>query len=296
MRRAFVTGGMGFIGSHLVLRLSADGVEVTIYDRKHRHEDLLDADRLKDAMLSAAPDVVYHLGARADVSKALEERELQIRQNFLATFNVLEAMVLAQVPRIVFPSSAVVYGGDGLHGPPVNEYGIGQQTSIYGACKLASEGLIQAYCHGLGMHADIFRLVSLVGEGYRHGNLLDFYKRLKADPEVLKFRGSAFQHKYYCVVDDFIDAIRLVDSHPHKGASIWNVSHPSPNTIHDSIDVVSTVLGVDPRLQSEKPPWAGDLPALVLDCTKLRNLGWSPKVSVREGMVRTVEWFQQQGL
>jgi len=293
--RAFVTGGLGFIGSHLVPRLHADGIEVTVYDRKHRGADMLDVDRVKDAMLSAAPDVVYHLAARADVSKALDEREIQIRQNFLATYHVLEAMKVAHVPRIVFTSSAVVYGNEGgSWGVPVNEYGIGQQTSIYGAMKLASEALIEAYCVGFGLRADIFRLVSLVGEGYRHGNLLDFYRRLKTDPTRLVFRGSTLQHKFYCVIDDFIDAVRLVDGRDHEGAQIWNVSASTPNTIHDSIDVVSRVLGVDPHLAPDGQPWVGDQPALVLDTTKLRKLGWSPKVPVIEGMRRTVEWFVSQ--
>ena len=318
VERAFVTGACGFIGKHLVERLLADGVFVTIYDRKEHNPfsqvlyvirgDVLDANLLAKAIQQVKPTIVYHLAALADVRNALKQPTEQVQQNFLATANVLEAMRAADVKRIIFTSSAVVYGdtpvshlmGPGWHN---SRYGIDergckfpQQTSIYGAMKLASEALIEAYCVGYGMRADIFRLVSLVGEGYRHGNLMDFYRKLKADPTQITLLGSGTQQKYYCYVGDFIDALSWVHAYPHDGAELWNVSHGSPNIIEDSVDAVCECLDIHPARLYQGEFWAGDLPSLVLDCSKLRALGWAPKVSIEDGMRRTVRWMMEQNL
>ena len=321
VERAFVTGACGFIGKHLVERLLADGIHVTIYDRKEQNQfptatycrgDVVDQETLDLAMFQAAPTIVYHLAALADVRNALKVPGQQVQQNFLATVNVLEAMRAADVKRIVFTSSAVVYGdtlpsfsrscqqyGHCPHVPSeLTELGMcfPKQTSIYGAMKLASEALIEAYCVGYGMRADIFRLVSLVGEGYRHGNLMDFYRKLKTDPTQITLLGSGTQQKYYCYVGDFIDALSWVQAYPHDGAELWNVSHGSPNIIEDSLDAVCECLDIHPARLYQGESWAGDLPSLVLDCSKLCALGWAPKVSIEDGMRRTVRWMMEQNL
>ena len=299
--RAFVTGGAGFLGTHLVKRLRAESVEVRVYDhRLERRDDVLDRGELVAAMSLWQPTVVYHLAALADVRDALKHPHEQVQQNFLATSYVLEAMRATGVKRLVFTSSAVVYGSF-----PTRELAwdvataryVQPSTSIYGAMKLASEALIGAYCVGYGMYADIFRLVSLVGEGYHHGNLIDFYHKLKANPTYIEIHGLDGQEKYYCDVGDLMDAVRLVDAHPHEGAEIWNVSHDQPNTIRDSITAVSDVLNIHPdRIVTSSGRWAGDLPALVLDASKLRVLGWAPKVAIVDSMRRTVEDFIVRGL
>ena len=318
--RAFVTGACGFIGKHLIERLLADGIHVTIYDRKEHNPfpnatycrgDVLDQETLDVAMFQAAPTIVYHLAALADVRNALKMPDQQVRQNFIATANVLEAMRAADVKRIVFTSSAVTYGDtrSGLYitdydkpptYPPIPEdglyYTLPKQTSIYGAMKLASEALIEAYCVGYGMRADIFRLVSLVGEGYRHGNLMDFYRKLKTDPTQITLLGSGTKQKYYCYVGDFIEALSWVHAYPHDGAELWNVSHGSPNIIEDSVDAVCECLDIHPARLYQGESWAGDLPSLVLDCSKLRALGWAPKVSIEDGMRRTVRWMMDKNL
>lgn len=320
--KAFVTGAMGFLGTHLVTRLLADQWDVTVYDRKPRPNafepnyivgDVCDISKLGVAMQRVQPDLVFHLAALADVRNALKQPQEQVKQNLLATFTVLEAMKVAEVKRIAFTSTAVVYGdtqsnecgfitpmlGDITARPrPIRERrGIfPQQTSIYGAMKLASESLIAAYCEGFGMSADIYRLVSVIGAGYRHGNLMDFYQRLKTDPTKLVLLGSPSQEKYYIAAQDVIDAIALTVAQSHAGAELWNLSHHAPSTIADSIDAVCEALSISPERVTGDQPWAGDLPQLVLDCSKLRALGWMPKVDIRDAMRATVRDFVDRGL
>jgi len=307
MKRAFLTGANGFIGRHLVARLHREGWATTVYDRKpastdgqwdtYVQGDLFDLSALEFALCESGATIVFHLAALADVRNALKQPREQYRLNFDATAHVLEAMRAVGVDRIAFTSSAVVYGDARLS--PITERGaeFPQQTSIYGAMKLASESLIAAYCHGYGMTADIYRLVSLTGPGYRHGNLMDFYQRLKANPTSLTILGSGNQIKYYIAVEDVIDAMIRTTGMTHRGAELWNVSHDRPNTIHDSIDAVCDVLGLHPTIQYGDDPWTGDLPALVLNCTKLRQVaGWAPTVTIADSMRATVRDFVERGL
>lgn len=298
--QAFVTGAMGFVGRHLVERLERDGHEITVYDRKDQPEgwtttyvvgDVLDRESLCRSLRAAKPDVVFHLAALADVRSALTMPFQQLEQNLVATLNVLEAMRCAGIPSLMFTSTAVVYGDtDAL---TITERGnaFPQQTSVYGAMKLACESLINAYCLGYGFRADILRLVSVVGAGYRHGNLIDFYHRLQADPTMLQLLGSPTQQKYFIDVHDVVEAINVVTNRDHVGADVWNVSHDEPNTIHDSIQAVCRGLKIPiPEIRGGES-WPGDLPQLVLDCSKLRALGWAPQVPIVEGMDATVADF-----
>ncbi len=309
--RAFCTGALGFLGKHLLARLERDGWEIVVYDRKpffqplrsltravYIQGDVLDEPRLVNAMQVAKPDVVFHLAALADVRSALKMPRQQLDLNLVATFNVLEAMKAAQCPRIAFTSTAVVYGDIG-HLDHFDAAGMiqeraaefPQQTSIYGAMKLASESLIAAYCEGYGLIADVYRLVSVVGAGYRHGNLMDFYTRLSENPQTLTLFGSPTQEKYYIAVEDVMDAIALTVARAHRGCDLWNVSHSAPNTIADSISAVCEALGIPVPSVLGGASWPGDLPQLVLDCSKLRALGWTPKIAIGDAMTATVKDF-----
>ncbi len=224
--RAFVTGGAGFIGSNLVDRLLADGHTVAVYDNFSTGQerflenarraasctlvkgDLLDTATLNRAMQDARPDVVFHLAANADVRFGTEHPSKDLEQNTIATFNVLEAMRAAGARRIAFSSTGSIYGEpDVFPTPETAPFPV--QTSLYGASKLAGEGLIQAYCEGFGFQGYIFRFVSIVGERYSHGHVFDFYKRLRDDPTSLRVLGDGRQRKSYLYIQDCIDAILL---------------------------------------------------------------------------------------
>src|SRR3954469_3234454 len=223
MTRYFVTGGAGFIGSNLIDRLLADGHAVTAYDNlstgqlpfldpARRHPsfrlvegDVLDEPRLADAVKSGGVagghDFVFHLAANADVRFGTHHPRKDLEQNTIATYNVLEAMRAGGVRRIAFSSTGSIYGEARVI-PTPEDAPFPVQTSLYGASKLAGEGLIQAYCEGFGFEGFIFRFVSILGDRYTHGHVFDFCKRLLADPTRLTVLGNGRQRKSYLHVGD----------------------------------------------------------------------------------------------
>ena len=220
--KAFVTGGAGFVGSTVVDRLLARGDEVVAYDNlstgrreflrealENRRFALVEGDVLDGAAMGAAmrgADLVFHFAANADVRFGTEHPEKDLQQNTIATFRVLEAMRANGIKRLAFSSTGSIYGEPTTF-PTPEDAPFPVQTSLYGASKLAGEGLISAYCEGFGFSAWIFRFVSILGERYTHGHVFDFYQRLRADPRRLHVLGNGGQRKSYLYVQDCVDAI-----------------------------------------------------------------------------------------
>jgi UDP-glucose 4-epimerase len=304
----FVTGGAGFVGSHLVDRLLADGHEVTVYDnfstgRRPFLEaalahprfrlvtgDLLDASALTDAMRGA--EVVFHFAANADVRGGLDQPRKDLEQNTIATFNVLEAMRAVDARRIAFASSGAVYGEPAVF-PTPEDAPFPVQTSLYGASKLAGEGLVQAYCAGFGFQGWIFRFVSLVGERYSHGHVFDFVKSLRRDPASLRVLGNGKQRKSYLHVGDCVDAILLALEKSAGPVNVYNLGNDGYCEVNDSVRWICEELGLSPRLDytGGERGWVGDSPFVFLDCTRIRALGWRPAATIRDGIVRTVRYL-----
>ncbi len=298
--RVLVTGGAGFIGSHLAERLATLGHEVTIYDLKPARDgpffvytgSLDNTSLLEQAM--TGQDLVCHFAANADVRGGADNPGRDLEQNTLGTQKLLEAMRATGVQRIVFASSSAVYGeSDELPTPETCPFPT--QTSLYGASKLAAEGLISAYCRTFGMSALIFRFVPVVGERYRHGHLYDFWKKLKADPTQIEVLGDGQQRKSLIYVGDVIDGILAALpclGHMPKQADAFNVGSEQTIAINDSLSLVCDEMGVHPERTYMGSSWAGDKRYTWLDCTKLRGLGWKPKVSIEDAIRRTVRSFQ----
>lgn len=304
-----VTGCAGFIGSTLVDRLLAEGHAVVGVDnfstglRRFLESalahpqfrlvelDLLDLDGLKLAFKGG--EAVFHLSANADVRFGTSHPRKDLEQNTIATYNVLEAMRANGISKIAFSSTGSVYGESPV--VPTPEDGpFPVQTSLYGASKAAGEGLISAYCEGFGFKACIFRFVSILGERYTHGHVFDFYEKLKADPTKLPVLGNGKQRKSYLYVQDCIDAILLAMDKAEGKVNIFNLGVDGYCEVNDSIGWICETLGVTPELQYSGGDrgWIGDNPFIFLDTTRIQALGWKPKHNIREGVLKTVRYLQ----
>jgi UDP-glucose 4-epimerase len=305
---AFVTGGAGFIGSCLVDRLLADNHDVVAFDNFSTGQreflsgalqqprfrliegDTLDATALTRAMRGC--NVVFHLAANADVRFGFEHPNKDLEQNTLATFNVLEAMRANSIRRIAFSSTGSVYGEAQVF-PTPEDAPFPIQTSLYGASKLAGEALITAYGSGFGFEGCIFRFVSILGERYTHGHVFDFYRSLRRDPTQLRVLGNGKQRKSYLYIGDCVDAMLLAMDKTHGRIEIYNLGTNEYCEVNDSIGWIVDWLGVTPALEytGGDRGWVGDNPFILLDTAKIRALGWTPKLSIRDGVIRTLEYL-----
>lgn len=309
--RAVVTGAGGFIGSNLIDRLLQAGHTAVAFDNFSTGHprfleqaqslpgdrfslvrgDILDQAALASAMRGA--DIVFHLAANADVRHGTEHPDRDLQQNTLGTFNVLEAMRSSGVARIVFSSTGSVYGEPEIFPTPENAP-FPTQTSLYGASKLAGEALVQAYCEGFGFEGRIFRFVSILGDRYSHGHVFDFYKRLRENPHALTVLGNGEQRKSYLHVQDCIDAIFVAVERAKGRVNVFNLGTDHYCRVRESIGWIADELGIAPRLDytGGERGWIGDSPFIFLDCRKIRELGWAPKLSIREGVIGTLRYLR----
>jgi UDP-glucose 4-epimerase len=308
--RYFITGGGGFIGSNLVDRLLAAGHSVTAYDNFTTGQQqflqaanrrpmfrLVEGDVLDFRCLAAAlggHDLVFHLAANADLRFGTEHPRKDLEQNTIATFTVLEAMRSTGVRRIAFSSTGSIYGEPQIF-PTPEACPFPVQTSLYGASKLAGEGLIAAYCTGFGLQGYIFRFVSILGECYSHGHVFDFYKKLIANPLEIEVLGNGRQRKSYLYVQDCIDAILLALEHAQEAVNIFNLGTDEYCKVDESLDWICAHLGLNPqrRYTGGDRGWIGDSPFIFLDCEKIRALGWRPKLSIRESVITTLRYLER---
>ncbi len=309
--RVCVTGGAGFIGSHVAEALFAAGNEVVVVDdfRTGRKEfltgllgrpgfTLVEGDVLVEDVLNraiAGCDWVFHLQANADVRRGLDHPTKDLEQNTISTSLVLEAMRRSGVSRIVFSSTGSVYG-EPLVFPTPEDAPFPLQTSLYGASKLASEGLLSAYAAGFGFTAIICRFVSILGERYTHGHVFDFYCALKRDPTRLTILGDGKQEKSYLYVGDCVGALLLAaGSHSSgPGVHVYNLGRDDTIIVDDSVRVILNYLKVSPEIHHTGGVrgWIGDSPLIHLDTRRIQALGWVPSVTIPDAIRRTLAWFE----
>lgn len=315
MEKIFVTGAAGFIGSNLVDRLLRDGKTVIGFDNYStgQHEflanagkhpnfklirgDCLDLSSLVEGM--AGCEFVFHLAANADVRFGLDHPGKDFQQNAQASFNVLEAMRVNKIKGIAFSSTGSVYGeAEIIPTPETAPFPV--QTSLYAASKLAAEGFIHAYCEGYGFEGYVFRFVSILGERYTHGHVLDFYKQLRANPESLKILGDGTQRKSYLYIGDCIEAmLHVIKLETAKNArhrvETYNLGTEEFCAVNDSIGWICANLGVKPALEYSggKRGWVGDNPFIFLDTKKIRATGWKTTLTIEQGIIRTLQWLKE---
>ena len=310
MSHFIITGCCGFIGSTMVDRLLDLGHQVTGIDNLSTGQlrfidnalqssnfefielDLLKREQLKEAFKPA--EAVMHFAANADVRYGLDHPELDLEQNTFATFNVLEAMRANDIRKIVFSSTGSVYG-EAIEFPTPEDAGFPVQTSLYGASKAAGEGLISAYCEGFGFQSWIFRFVSILGERYTHGHVFDFYQKLRIDPTSLAVLGNGRQRKSYLYVQDCIDAILIAMDKSRSKVNVFNLGVNDYCEVKDSIGWICESLKVTPILTfaGGERGWVGDSPFIYLETKRIQSLGWMPKYTIKEGVLKTIQYLRE---
>ena len=311
MQSCFIAGGAGFIGSHFADRfLALSHVRcVTVFDNlsSGRKWHLEHHFNRGDSRLRLVPgevgdiqalfqtmrghDVVIHLASNPDIARAATEPAIDFHQGTVLTHNLLEAMRLAGVSRLIYASGSGIYGDVGDvaltedHGPLI-------PISTYGASKLASEALIASYCAMFGFTACAFRFGNVVGARQTHGVGFDFVRRLKNDPTRLRILGDGRQSKTYVHVSDVIDAVLTACATVRSGFAAFNVGTGDAITVTEIAHLAVQCLGLPGKPIFEYAGgdrgWKGDVPVVRLDTTKLHSLGWRPKLNSKEAIHRSL--------
>ena len=299
-----VTGGAGFIGSHLVDALVARGEKVVVVDslaagsrgNLARHGKgtirFVESDLLGDGWQEAFAGAgrVYHLAADPDVRQSALTPESQLRNNIIATYRVLEAMRTHQVGEIVFTSTSTVYGDARVIPTPEN-YAPLEPISVYGATKLACEAMISAYCHSFGIKGWIYRFANIIGERSGHGVIHDFIGKLHQDPHNLEILGDGRQTKSYLEVNACVEAMLFAPGHAHDRVNIFNIGSEDWIDVKTIADIIVTEMGlsgVEYHFTGGERGWVGDVPRMQLSVDRLRSFGWTPRIGSRESVRQAV--------
>ncbi len=302
MSRYFVTGGAGFIGSHLVDRLVSEGNTVTVYDnlvsgkkkdiqhligKPNFHfieADLLEFDTLKKSM--KGHDIVWHLGANTDIPTGNKVTDLDLKNCTIATRNVLEAMRDNNINKILFSSSACVYG-DAPMVALSETFGPLLPINLYGAGKLACEGLISSYCHLFGIQAWIFRFGNVVGGHMGHGVIYDFIHKLKKNPKELEILGDGNQEKNFFLVEDCIDGMTWAFQKTNSQYDVFNLGCKHSVKVSEIGKIVIEEMGfksVKIKYTGGTRGWPGDAPYVLFNVDKMKGLGWQAKHTSAEAV------------
>jgi len=302
--KGLVTGGTGFIGSHLVDRMIEREDEVIVYDNLSKTNphinpksefvkgDLLDLGLLKDKMKGV--EFVFHFAANADIARGMIETDLDLKNNVIGTYNVLEAMRINNVKKILFASSSTVYGETKIM--PTPESHPLQPISLYGASKVAGEALIRAFSDMFDMQAWILRFGNIVGSRHTRGVTHDFIKKLKMNKDKLEVLGDGNQTKSYLLVDELIDAMLLATEKSRDKINIYNIGNDTTITVKEIANIVSRVLGLNPTIKygDKDRGWIGDVPHCLLDITKIKKLGWKPKKTSAETIEANTHFLKDE--
>lgn len=294
-RNVLITGGAGFIGSHLADLLVKKGNEVTVFDNMTSGSlgfiddhlgndgfnfiecDLLDTEEL--ARACEGVDFILHVAANPDVRLGATDTQVHFEQNITATYNVLEAMRLKGIKDIAFTSTSTVYGEASVIPTPEN-YGPLIPISLYGASKLACEALITSYSHTFDMRSWIFRFANIIGPRSTHGIIVDFIEKLERNPSQLEILGDGMQSKSYLHVKHCVDAMGFAIENSCGDVNIFNIGSEDTITPTRIGEIVVKEMGlenVDFSYTGGKRGWKGDVPKMMLSVDKLKELGWKPK-------------------
>lgn len=308
--KILVTGGAGFIGSHLVKRLIELGHELTIIDNlstgskkfiddnrdKIKRFINMDIQNLRNHPIIEVQDIIYHLAANADVRGGTINTYKDIDENILGTHSLLEYIKNHNINNVIFTSSATIYGEMGYHKLKENECDF-NPISMYGMSKLAAEKLIHVYHNNYGINAKIFRFNNITGPGNTHGVIRDFVSSLKKDSTCLKILGNGKQVKQYLDVEDCVEALLNVGMNSWSGFHVYNLAHYECTSVLQLAKIVIDEMKLNPKIiySGGDRAWIGDVPITMLDIQKISDAGWKPTISTEESIRRTVRYLMKEG-
>jgi UDP-glucose 4-epimerase len=307
MKSALVTGGLGFIGSHLFDRLLEDGWKVVVLDNlltgrrsnlahqkgnprlKVVEGDIRDLQTVSKC--SRGCDAVFHLAAHALMRVSISDHRADLDYNIVGTLNVLDSMVANNVPDFVFASTSALYGEAEVVPTPETYSGI--QTSLYGAAKLAGEGYASAFAEFSPIKVWAYRFGTVLGERCRRGAIWDFAHKLLEDPSKLEILGNGKQSKDYLYVRDCVDGIMLGYEKSSSRVNIFNLGLQEQTTVNELANLVIEEMGL-PKVKKTYTGglrgWVGDNPVVYLSTKKIRGLGWKTKTSPDQAIRLTARW------
>lgn len=313
-RNILITGGAGFIGSHLCDFLLEEGHNITAFDnlllgrlsniekaRKNPHftfiqGDILDKDALFEVFKNGNFDTVFHMAANSDIAKSHANPNVDFDNTLTTTYNVLLAMKEFGVKNIVFASTSAIYGDTGV--TVTEDYGPLFPISHYGASKLASEGYISSFCENYGFKAWITRFPNVVGERATHGAIFDFINKLRKNNKELEVLGDGTQIKPYLYVKDLVEAILLVWKRTDKQINYYNLGVESRTTVREMAEMVIEEMNLNAKIRytGGNKGWVGDVPAFSYSLDKIHALGWNPKVSSNEAVRKSIRYILDKDL
>lgn len=302
--RIVVTGGAGFIGSHITDRLIKNGHEVTVIDNLssgkkeyvNPEAEFVAKDMLKENVSREVRenDVVFHMAADPDVRSSARSPNISFNSNVIMTFKLMEICRKAKIKHVVFASTSTVYGeADTI---PTPEDYLCRPISNYGASKLASEAYMSAYANTYGMKGTVLRYANIYGERSNHGVMYDFYHKLKKNPEKLEILGDGKQDKSYLHIEDCVSATLTAFEQQERIYDVFNVGSSEKNKVNEIAELVCRNMKLKPefRYTGGKRGWAGDVPLMLLDTNKIEDIGWTQKTSLAEGIKRYVKWLDKE--
>ncbi len=305
--KMFVTGGAGFIGSHVVDALIQRGNKVIVYDNlssgkkdfmsqhfgrrefKFIQADLSDIEKLKNVMRGC--ECIFHFASNPDIARSMVETDLDLREGTILTYNVLEAMRVNNVRKILYSSGSGVYGDVGAVAIP-EDYGPLLPISMYGASKLACEGMVSAFCHMFNMQAWIFRFANVVGARQTHGVCLDFIRKLKKNPQQLEILGDGTQSKSYIYVRDCLEAMLFIMQEANEKVNIYNVATDDYLDVTYIANIVIEEMGLNSvqyKYTGSDRGWKGDVPLVRFNLNKVHKLGWKARYTSSEAVRLSVK-------
>jgi UDP-glucose 4-epimerase len=301
-KNALVTGGAGFIGSHMADRLLAECSNITVFDnltagtldnvKKHKgcfvKGDLRDVTAIKKAVEGV--DIIFHFGANASVPNSVDNPRYDFETNALGTFNLLNAAVESGVKRVVYASTAAVYGEP--EQIPITESHRLHPVSPYGASKLAAERTGFAFKETYGLDFTAIRIFNTYGPRQPRYVMYDFIHKLRKNPSLLEVLGTGEQVRDYCYVSDMVEAFILV---AEKGTGVYNAAGGNPISIKKLAELMVSIISPDADIRYGGKTWKGDINTLYADITRLKKLGFEPVVGFEDGVKKMIQWFENQG-